>query len=80
MQVCIYRSDDQALLDQIVASFRPGRPIFNEKNQRIGSVVRIWRKGDILLADCEVALDQLRRGPIQSVGVTFLLQRKKDDE
>ncbi len=53
MRATLYRSEDHAELDRIVANFQPHRPVVNEQGQRIGSVSRVWREGDLVMADLE---------------------------
>ena len=59
MEIVIMISQDHAALDRLIAAFESREsksllPIWGDNHQLIGSVLRIWRDGDLLKGDAEV--------------------------
>jgi hypothetical protein len=53
MEAIIFRSDDIAMLDELVRNTRCPQPYRDESGRRIGNVLRIWREGKRIKADIE---------------------------
>lgn len=54
MQAVIFRSDDTETLDRLVANFKDANGV------RIGTVLRIWRKGKRIVADIECVPEDVK--------------------
>lgn len=59
MELRAFHSTDHALIDRLVERFRPGCPFCDEDGNRIGSVLRAWRKRDNLMVDVECIPENL---------------------
>ena len=52
------------ILERLVKGFKIGKPFYNAKHQRIGTVLKIWRSGHYLVADVECVIDELKSGQV----------------